>query len=177
MATLDDILSLNNMGYQTDAVGQEIGGASHYMFGVQAAQAAQYKAAQLRINAGQDQASAQRSAQDADKQSQIVASRALAVAAASGGGASDPGVVTIMARNAAEGAYRQQVALYQGDEKARVENMQADATEYEGKTTKLNSEMVGASQLFGAATTLMKGQSRDQSLKQRFGMGAPTGPY
>lgn len=174
MATLDDILSLNNTGYQTDAIGQEIGGASHYMFGVQAAQAAQYKATQLRINAGQDQASAQRSAADVDRQSQLVASRALAVAAASGGGASDPGVVTILARNAEEGAYKKQVALYQGDEKARVENMQADSTEYEGKTTKLNSTLVAGSQLFGAATTLMKGQARDQSLRQRFGMGSPT---
>ncbi len=177
MATLDEIIDLNRSGYQADAFGQAFGAASHYRFGQQARQGAEYEAAQMRQNAGEAQASAQHAALDVDRQSQLIASRALAVAAASGGGASDPGVVSLMAKYAQEASYKKAVALYGGDERARAMNAQADAKQFEGKNVALNSDMVAGSQLFGATTTLMKGSAKDSSLYQRFGMGAPTNGY
>lgn len=169
----DSALKFNASGSILDSVGQSIGAASHYEFGQQAAQAAQYQAAQLRQNAGQAMATGQHQAADVARQTQLVTSRALAVAGASGGGASDPGVVSLISRYAQEGAYRGAVALYGGDERARAMNASADAKEYEGKNVELNSDMVAAGQLFGATTTLMKGQTKDASLYQRFGAGAP----
>jgi hypothetical protein len=153
--------------------GEIMGGISHYEFGQQAMQAAQFQAAQLRQNAGQVQASAQRQAFDVDRQAKYVASSALATAAASGGGASDPTVVNLMARNAGEFAYRKAVALYQGDDKARLMNLQADAKEYEGETTAANSDKVAAAQFLQGGASLLKGSARDSSLLQRFGAGGP----
>jgi len=128
--------------------------------------ASQYQADQLRQNGGQAQAAAQRTAADVDRQTQMVVSRALAVAAASGGGASDPTVVNLIAQNTAEGAYRKAVALYGGDETNRVNQMQADAREYEGKSARVAGYVSGAS-------NLMMAGARGKSLFDRFGGGAP----
>lgn len=177
MSFLDDLMSdpraLNQYGTTTQAAGEMIGGISHVEFGIQARQAAEYQAAQLRQNANNAEGSGQRQAADVDLQSKYIASAALATAAASGGGASDPGVVTLMARNAAESAYKRSVALYQGEDRARALRMSADAKEYEGKSVLANSIGVGASQFFGAGSTLIRGSAKDASLFQRFGGGGP----
>lgn len=177
MTILDNFLSdpraMNSAGSTLDAAGSFIGGISHLEFGMQARAAAEYQAAQLRQNAGQAQASAQRQAFDVDRQSQYVASSALATAAASGGGASDPTVVNLIARNAGEFAYRKAVALYQGDDRARLMNMQADAKEYEGKNVEANSAMVAGAQFLQGGTSLMRGAAKGASLFQRFGGGGP----
>lgn len=65
-------------------------------------------------------AASQRTAAEELRQSDLVASRALAVAAASGGGVSDPTVVDILARTRGEGVYRANVALYEGEERSRA---------------------------------------------------------
>lgn len=177
MSFLEDMMSdpraLNSAGASVDAAGELIGGLSHLQFGMQAQRAAEFQAAQLRQGAGQAVASSQRQAFDIDRQSKYVASAALATAAASGGGASDPTVVNLISQNAQEFAYRKAVALYQGEDKARLMNMQASAKEYEGKSSMQNSALVAGSQLFKAGTTVMKGAARDASLFQRFGGGGP----
>lgn len=165
--------SVNGAGTALDVIGQIIGAQSHIQFGQQAREAAQFQADQMRQNAGQAQAASQRQAYNADIQTKLVMSRALAVAAASGGGASDPTVVNTMARIASEGAYRKAVALYQGDEAARRMEMQAQATEYQGKETQANSNLVGASQFLSAGTSLMRGMARGASLRQKYGGDGP----
>lgn len=177
MNFLDDLLNdprqLNAVATGAEAGGAIVGGLSHIQFGQQAQQSAEYQAEQLRQNAGQTMASSQRSAFDVDRQAQYTASSALATAAASGGGASDPTVVNLIARNAGEFAYRKAVALYQGDDRARLMGMQADAKEFEGVNTQANSNQVGMSQMFAAGTSLLKGSARDASLLRRFGGGGP----
>ena len=81
-AFMSDPRAINGAGSALDAAGSFIGGLSHLEFGMQARAAAEYQAAQLRQNAGQVQASSQRQAYDIDRQSQYVASAALATAAA-----------------------------------------------------------------------------------------------
>lgn len=136
------------------------------MQGQQTQQAKQFEADQLRQNGGQAQAAAQRTAADIERQTQMVVSRSLAVAAASGGGASDPTVVNMIAQNAAEGAYRKAVALYGGDEKKRSADTQADALEYEGKNARAGSLLAGGSSLLAAS-------AQAASLYQRFGNNQP----
>lgn len=65
-------------------------------------------------------AASQRNAAEEIRQADLVASRALAVAAASGGGVSDPTVVDILARTRGEGVYRANVALFEGEERSRA---------------------------------------------------------
>lgn len=170
---LETLRTMNAVGTGLDAAGAVIGGLSHIQYGQQAAAAADFAAAQLRQNAGQVQASAQRAAYDVDLQARYTASTALARAAASGAGASDPTVVNLIARNAGEFAYRKAVALYQGEDKARLLEMQADAKEIEGENAERNSMLAGATKMFGAATSILKGTARDGSLLQRFGGGGP----
>lgn len=181
MATLDELLAMNGAGVNIDAFGRAFSAASHFSFGQTAQKGEAFQAAQLRSEADNAAATGQRQAQDAQVQSQYIASRALAVAAASGGGASDPGVVTLMARNAQMGAYHQAVALYNGADRARALNLQASAKDYQGKEVAFNSDQMAAAQTFGAATTLMSGRARgqaiaqgQQSLRQKYGGGMPT---
>lgn len=168
-----DPMSLNASGGTLEAFGANASAASHVQFGIQARQAAQFEAAQMRQNANAAEAASQRTAFDIDRQTQFVTSRALAVAAGSGGGASDPTVVNLIARDAGEGAYQRALALYSGTDRARLDQESADAKDYEGKNTELNSLEVGAAGYASGATSLLKSQARNASLLQRFGGGGP----
>jgi len=120
--------------------------------GKQAQSAANDEAAQLEQNAGQQIASSQRAALSDEQQARLAQSRALAVAAASGGGASDPTIVGILSRLNGEGTYRSMVDLYQGQERARQLNDQASAARYKGESAASNSKL-------SAAATLVSGSS------------------
>lgn len=122
-----------------------------------------YEADQLAQNANQQIAAAQRTALDARRQAMLVQSRALAVAAAGGGGATDVSVVTNMGRIAGEGAYRSAVAIYDGEDRARVLRMQAEAKRYEGALALQSGEYTAdAYRLKGEGDVL---KARAQQLK------------
>lgn len=170
---MKDPLALSNVGNTLDVSGQMIRAMGQIQAGSQTKGAADFQADQLRTNVGQTIAAAQRQAFEIDRQAQYTASAALAAAAASGGGASDPSVVTLIARNASEFAYRKAVTLYDGEDRARVMGLQADAKEFEGKQAKANSKTEAMGSLYRAGSTLLKGNARDGSLYQRFGGGGP----
>lgn len=123
--------------------------------------AAEFKAQNARIAAGQAIAVAQRDAEEQRRQGRYVGSRALALIAASGGGASDPTVVRILSNTAGEASYRASVALYRGLDQARSLRMQATADEYEGYMaeqagldTQVAYERKATGALFSAAGSL-----------------------
>ena len=87
--------------------------------GARAQVAAEFNANELERQAGISIAIAQRQALEEKRQGDIAASRALAVAAASGAGVSDPTIVRLLTSAKGEGAYRAEVALYEGEERAR----------------------------------------------------------
>jgi len=95
--------------------------------------AAEFEAQQLEQNAGQAMSAAQRTAFETGRAGEYTQSRALAVAAASGGGASDPSVMNTIANLAGETAYRKSIDLYQGEERARQLKLSAAATRYSGQ--------------------------------------------
>lgn len=103
-------------------------------------QAALYQAAQMTQQAGQEQAAAQRAALDQRRMANLIASRAVAVAGASGGGVTDPTVQKIIGDIQGEGAYRAALRIYQGDESARQLRMGAEAKTYEGGMAGENAE-------------------------------------
>lgn len=100
--------------------------------GIAANRAANFSATQADQAAGQQQAAGQRGAEAADRNTALLTSRAQAVTAASGGSATDPTVVNIVDRIAGEGAYRSQLALYQGNDAARSLQMRAVAERFQG---------------------------------------------
>jgi len=123
--------------------------------------AAEFEAGQLEVQAGQEKAASQRTAMVEGRQTALVQSRAIALAAASGGTATDPTVLRIIGGIASEGAYRQNVALYQGEEKARQLRIAAAADRMSGDISAgatLASaralEIGGAGRIAGEAATM-----------------------
>lgn len=109
------------------------------------------QARQLEAMAGNTRGTAQRSAREERRQAKLASSRALAVAAASGGGATDPTVVNIMADLEAEGEYRALAQMYEGEEMARSQQAEALARRKEAKNVKRASYMKAGSTILSSA--------------------------
>jgi hypothetical protein len=118
--------------------------------------ASQFEAEQLEQNAGQVVAASQRDALEERRRADLMASRALALAAASGGGSSDPTVVNIIAKLKGEGSYRSAVALYRGETEARRLRMGAKAKRYEGAVAEEGGEYQAAGYETMAVASLFK---------------------
>lgn len=101
--------------------------------GLQAVAFSDYEARQQEQNAGQEQAAAQRKAEIERRNARLVASRALAVAGASGAGASDPTVINAIADLEGEGAYRAGLAIYEGEDRARAMRQSAMNSRTQGQ--------------------------------------------
>ena len=96
--------------------------------------AAGFQAAQMRVNAGQQEAASQRGSEEKLREARLLASRAIAVAGASGAGVSDITVTNIVAQILGEGKLSSLTDLYEGGEAAAGMRRQAAATEYEGES-------------------------------------------
>lgn len=140
--------------------------------GRSAKRAANIQAQQLDIAGGQEIAASHRSAEAEEHRARLLASRALAVAGASGGGVSDPTVVDIVAGIFAEGEYRSDLALYEGQERARAMRLKGEAARTEGKS-KESAGYIGAATTIAnyyGKKTMMEGGT---SLYEKYGRGGP----
>jgi len=97
-----------------------------------AKKAAEYSAVQHEYIAGQTRATSQREAAIQRHGAKLLASRALAVAAASGAGATDPTVTNIIGDIIGEGAYRAALAMYEGEEEAKQHEFNAETARATG---------------------------------------------
>ena len=170
---MSDASSFNMWGTLIDAVGKFGSANASYAYGDAAEQAGKFNADQLRTRAGNVMAAATRNEYDADLQAQFIASRAIALAAASGGGASDPTVVSLMAQNAGVAAYKKSQAIWEGVDQARQLTGQAAVAEYEGGVKKASAYAKGNAEMIRGGTSILQGNAKDSSLFQRFGGGGP----
>lgn len=108
------------------------------------------EAAQLEVNAGQERAVSQRDAIEQRRQGRLASSRALAVAAASGGGVDDPTVVNAIANLDGESEYRALTAMYEGDTRGDDLERQAKARRTEAKNVKKQALFKAGSTIIGA---------------------------
>jgi hypothetical protein len=116
--------------------------------------ASKVEAAALRRQAGQTRASSQREAIEQRRDADLAQSRALALAAAGGGGASDPTVVDIISDLEGEGEYRALTALFNGEEQARGLEDEALAARKAGKNAKTAGIIGGISTVLTGASSL-----------------------
>ena len=128
----------------------------------------QFEAEQYLVNAGQTIASSQRAAAEARRQAGLVESRILAVAAAGGGGASDPTIINLISQTHARGAYNSAVALYQGEDQARSMRMAAAAKNYEGAVAEESGYLKDQAYRTAAGSSILKGAG---SLFNKYGFG------
>lgn len=140
-----------------------VSAAGTIMSGNAARGAANFEAAQMTQQAGQERAASQRRASEQRRQAGLVNSAVRSRAAASGAGATDPTVLDIEGDNAATGEYNALSALYEGEERARGLEMNAGARRYEGQQARQAS-------LFKAGSTLL---SSGSSLFSKYGQGGP----
>lgn len=124
------------------------------------AQGLEHQAAQGRQAAGQERATAQRAAIEQRRQGRFLASRSLAVAAASGAGAGDPTVENILGGIGAEGEFRALSELFIGEERALGLETQADLRIFEseqerraGKAARRASRGTAFAQILGGGAT------------------------
>jgi hypothetical protein len=107
-------------------------------------QEAEYVARQNENIAGQERAKSQRIAIEQQREKRLAQSTGQAVAAASGGGALDPGVLDIMGGIEDQGNYNALVALYEGESSARNFESQAALTRWQGSNALAASKMEAA---------------------------------
>lgn len=127
-----------------------------------------FEATQLNQDAGQSIAVSQRNAADVKRQTTLINSQALARAAASGAGASDPSVISTIARTSGEGAYRQGVALYEGEAQARMDRIRAAAATLEGNLDVSAGEAANSMSKVGAVSTVLTGGSNTYSMYRKY---------
>lgn len=163
-------VAMQALGMFTSFVGNSQSAAAARVTAQRARVEAQFEADQLNQNAGQAIAAGQAAAKEQMRQARLVQSRAIAVAAAGGGGVSDETIMRLISRQAGEGAYRAAVALYGGEEKARQLRMAASTKLLEGE---LSADSLNAkADAYG--TTAMGGLiSGGGSLFAKYGMGGP----
>ena len=134
-------------------------------------QAAEFAKWQADRQANTAIAISQRQAVEEHRQASHVASRALAVAAASGGGVSDPTMVRIIANARGEGTYRANVALYEGEARARQLEFQGIT----GMVGGFDAEAEGAARQQGYNySALGMGLQGGASLYAKYGMRGPS---
>lgn len=134
----------------------------------------EFQAQQLETEAGQSKAVSQVQAGDIARQVAIVQSATLARAAASGAGAQDPTVLNVMARTGAEGAYRQAVALYEGEAQARIDLARAGAARFEGQTNVSDAAAAKRQADIGAGATVLAGGAKALSMYDKYYSGKDT---
>lgn len=124
--------------------------------GATEAKASRYAAAQSTQQAQQERAVGQRTALEERRQAEYLASRAQAVAASSGGGALDPGVVSVISNIKGVGEYKGLSAMYEGESRARAYEGQASSSMFRsgvqttsGMVSAFDTILRGGSTLYG----------------------------
>lgn len=139
------------------AAGTIMGGNAAAQAGQSAQQGQYFKAAQEEQAAQESRAASQRTALDKQHQATLLQSTLQANAAASGGGAADPGVVDLSKNIAGRGEYQSLMDLYTGENRGRGledqalgSRMTGDAQLAEGKAKQDASYLSAAGTLIGS---------------------------
>jgi hypothetical protein len=115
---------------------------------------AKYQARVLQQQADQEKASANREAQKKRSETEFLMSRQQALAAASGGGASDPTILDLMGDTAAEGEVQAKEVQYGGDVRATDLQNQASFIRHRGKAAKSGAMMTAMGTIAGSGLSL-----------------------
>lgn len=128
--------------------------------------AANYQADQMKVNAGQERAAAQRKMLEEKRRGTLAQSKVQAIAAASGGGSLDPSIVDIMGDLESEAQYNADVATFEGEERARDLETGANIKRYEGAQARAAGKYEKKAYTVKAASSLLSGGS---SLLEKYG--------
>jgi len=146
------VASLTSMAPTMALAGGLLQAGGNYEAGQAAAAQGNYQRRANLQAAGQQMAAGERGAYFDTKQANLLASRALAVASASGGGG-DPSVLRVIGDIKGEGAYRSALSIYQGEAAAQQMETEGEMARFEGRNRRLGAN-------FAAAGSLLEGGAR-----------------
>ena len=161
--------SLGPAGMIMSAIGSMVSAGTAKRVGSAQRTASYFTAAQQEDAANNVIGAGQRQAMGEELKAKLLASRAIALAAAQGGDVGSPGVTNLIADIAGRGAYNAGVALYDAEDKARLLRMGASASRYEGDIAEAGGKSKAAAYLFGGAGNL----AGAASLFGKYGRGGP----
>lgn len=115
---------------------------------------ADFKARQLEFQASQEEAASQHDVVEKRRQSQILQSRALAAAGASGGGALDSNVLKSITGIAEEGERDVQREVFNSRSQAGLARQAAAGSRFEGKVAKRASRLQAGVTAFSGLTSM-----------------------
>lgn len=147
-------------------------GKSARLAGERARLAAEFTAWQAEQQGKLAIAIAQRRALEERRQGDVRASRALAVAAASGGSVNDPTIINLLSRTQGEAVYAAQVALYEGEAQARELRLQGAAARVGGAQAVVEGIRSQSGYQLAAVGAGFRGAA---SLYDKYGGGGPSG--
>lgn len=127
-----------------------LSGGTAVLGGIQQKKVADAQAKQLRVQGKAEAARAGAEAAEERRQARYVSSRARAVAAASGAGATDPTVVNTIANLETEGEYRALMAMYNGEVRQNAAFGEASARRSEGSAARAAGFLRGASTILSS---------------------------
>lgn len=134
MSGLETALLIGSLA--TSVAGTAVSAVGAQRAGEAQAQAAEAEARAMERKANEERAASQRQAIRQSREAERVLSRQQAVAAASGGSATDKTVLDIMGDTAAEGQYQTAAALYEGESSGRGLESQAEISRFKGREAK-----------------------------------------
>jgi hypothetical protein len=124
--------------------------------GIQQQMNADFEAQQYDKAANNELAVSQREAEKARRESRYLQSRATAVAAASGAGATDPTVVNLIGDLEAEGEYNALTALYNGQQQAESLKTGGAITRRRGSAYRNAGNMNAVSTVISGASSMAR---------------------
>lgn len=143
------------VGGAVSAAGTIAGGSAAASAGQSQQQAQYFKAAQEDQAAQESRASSQRDSLEKGRQTQLVLSKLQAGAAAGGGGADDPGVLTLAGNIAGRGEYESLMDMFKGENRARGLEDSAIGTRLTGDAQKAEGDAKKSASYLSAAGTLI----------------------
>lgn len=158
-------------GTAISAMGSINSGRMSKLAGERAQARAQFQTQEAEYQAGQVIAESQLAAAEQRRQGELVASRSLAVAAASGAGVSDPTVVNVIANTKGEAVYRANVALYEGAAKARQLRIAGAFDALSGQEAALQGRIAESEGKVAAIGSLAKGAG-SATMYAKYGMSS-----
>lgn len=146
------------------AVASVISAIGGVVSGVAANNQAQFEAQQQEMQGKEELAASQRQADQQRQEAKMVQSRQQALAAASGGGATDPTIVRLMTQTAQQGELNAQTSLFGGENRKRGLFDSAMGTRMSGQASMFGS-------FLGAAGSLASGfaKYRQDTAKTSYG--------
>lgn len=128
-----------------------------YQSGRNSLKAAKFEATGLRRQANSAAGTGQRRAASIRRSANMTKGRAMAVAAASGGGAADASVLASLADIETEGLYAEQVAMYEGEEAAIGLRDRANAIVYQGRLARKAGDIAAVTTVLSAGSKAFSG--------------------